>query len=195
MSIQYFVDQSGNTVAVNVQDQPQQDLMSTMMPVMMLSAMMKSMMPMFMTQRFGPASERKAKPVIDTVTGREFHSLTECGREMAFLVPGLSPKDPRAYYELIRKFPGRFVQKYSPDELKLVRAGTPVAQPVATTAIAPRVTPRMIRNAQEMFMTLKDVQMLLSSSPELRGLPIREQVDRIIADSEEPKTGGYGAYG
>ena len=53
------------------------------------------------------AGKRQAVPVIDTTTGRVYHSKAACGKALAEEA-GTVPTDHFAWYKLLEKFPNRF---------------------------------------------------------------------------------------
>ncbi len=60
-----------------------------------------------MTKRPLFGGRRSAVGILDTVTGKTYKSMFECGRDLAELV-GRDKKDHFTYYELAKRFPGRF---------------------------------------------------------------------------------------
>jgi Arc/MetJ-type ribon-helix-helix transcriptional regulator len=55
-------------------------------------------------------AREKAKPIRDTVTGQEYRSMSDAGRDLYQLVGG-KIEDHFVWYAILKKFPTRFQTK------------------------------------------------------------------------------------
>ncbi len=55
-------------------------------------------------------AREKAKPIRDTLTGKEYRSMSDAGRDLYELVGG-KIEDHFVWYAILKRFPGRFQTK------------------------------------------------------------------------------------